>query len=219
MVMFFVFLVGLVLGAMVAWLWYSSRDDGRRERFDDVLDLEQDIIRAAMFSGGRVTALGVRSRRRFGVADIEDHLRFLHANGFCESELTADGQHVFVFRAFDDAPMRAMAIEKTIFLLARANHGVVDAGQLVRETELSYLEARRMLEGMAAQRICEPAGEPDVYRFFVTHERAAPQRLAPAREVGEPPAMLSVPGEENRFEVDAETGVASPRSDLSATER
>lgn len=157
------------LGGVVATsAFYRKRIEEHREANAEI---ERDIIRAAIQCGGRITALDVRSGRARSIEAVERELRRLHANGYCENDLTADGHTVYVFRAFDEAPQRALRIEAMVLQIARLYRGFVEVSKIAAETELSYVEARRLLDDMSDQGICEPTENPDVYRFFPSHGR------------------------------------------------
>src|SRR5262249_38787510 len=153
----------LAFGAGVAATsaWFRNQV---REQADIASELERAVINAAFQHGGRITALDVRAPRGFGLAAIEGELRRLHTAGYCESDLTADGHPVFVFPEFDDQPQRALRIESLILQMARTGRGNLDVSKVAAETELSYVEARRLLESMTEQGICEPTENPDTYR-------------------------------------------------------
>lgn len=165
-----VFLLGVFVGRALQALGPGRRGDVTGE-------LERDIIRAAMQRGGRVTALDVRPRQAVSLAEIEDHLRSLHAQGYCHSDITREAYPVYIFPAFDDAPLRALQIEKKIIRLARNNGGVVHVSAVAVETDLSYLDARHVLDEMVAEGICEPSEEADAYRFFPPRLLGESERL------------------------------------------
>lgn len=142
-----------------------------REASASAAELERDVVRAAMQCGGRITALDVRSTHGRSLADVEDQLRRLHAHGYCESDVTSDGQLVYVFPAFDEAPRRALKIESQILQLARSRKGLVDVSKIAADTDLSYVEARELLDRMCEAGICEPTERSDTYRFFPERQR------------------------------------------------
>jgi hypothetical protein len=81
---------------------------------------------------------------------------------------------VYLFREFDEEPQRALRLEAVVLQMARLREGFVDVSKVAAETELSYVEARRMLDGMAEQGICQPTANPDTYRFFSSTNRTTP---------------------------------------------
>ena len=166
--LFFVAIVSFLAGVVSTAAFYRSQI---REANESAAELERDIIRAAMQCGGRITALEVRSARGRSLADVEEQLRRLHANGYCESDLTHDGRLIYVFPSFDEAPVRALRLESHILQLARARNGLVDVSKIAAETELSYVEARRLLDRMCDEGICEPTEHSDTYRFFPERQR------------------------------------------------
>ena len=164
------FLMSLAFAAGVgaASAWYRARI---REFSDVSAELERAVIRAAVQRGGRITALDVRPPPGVGLADVEAELRRLHAAGYCESDLTADGHPVYVFPEFDEEPQRALRLEASILQMARMGKGLLEVSKVAAETELSYVEARRLLDGMSEQGICEKTENPDAYRFFASRGR------------------------------------------------
>jgi hypothetical protein len=162
-------LIAFAAGAVAATAFLQSR---LRAVSEASAELERAVVRAAMLRGGRITALDVRPPSALTLADVESQLRRLHADGYCESDLTSDGHPVYIFAEFDEAPQRALRLESEILQMARARHGLVDVSKIASETDLSYVEAREMLDRMAAQGICEPTDSSDTYRFFPTRDRA-----------------------------------------------
>ena len=158
----------LVLLAFVLGLLAGRALTGFRlaEASEEARELERDIIRAAMHLGGRITALDVRTRLARSVEEIEERLRQLHVRGYCESEMAPSGRVTYVFPAFDEAPVRALQLEKQILRLAKRHGGHLTAGTVTVETDLSYHEARQVLDEMAEDGICERSGEADSYRFL-----------------------------------------------------
>jgi hypothetical protein len=136
-----------------------------------------------MMHGGRITALDVKPRRAVPVEAIEERLRALHRLGHCESSLSDDGHHAYVFKNFDDAPQRAVAIEKRILMLAETHSGNVTARAVALATDLSYAESRRWLEHMVEQQICFRTDVPDHYTFDAP-PRAGGQQEPAARTLG-----------------------------------
>jgi hypothetical protein len=164
LVAIFAFLIGVIATSA----FYRNQI---REASATASELERDVIRAAMQCGGRITAIDVRETHGRSLADVEEQLRRLHARGYCESDVTNEGQVVYVFPAFDEAPRRALRIESQILQLARARNGLVDVSKIAADTELSYLEARSLLDRMCDAGICEPTERSDTYRFFPERER------------------------------------------------
>jgi hypothetical protein len=174
----------LFLLIAVAAIWLAVWQAKLRAQAEHRVELERDVIRAAMLRAGRITAIDVKTRLPNAVDEIEECLRTMHRQGYCESEVTEDGRHVYIFGAFDDAPQRALALEKNILRLAQIQNGVVRVPAVALSTDLSYLEARRVLEEMAAHGICTAAEEPDTF-YFVGHPGARPEGAVPGGE--EPP--------------------------------
>lgn len=166
-----------IAGVLVTRAWYRRL----LASAETASGLERDIVRAAMQRGGRITALDVRSRDAHSVEVVEQHLRRLHARGYCESDLAHEGHPVYVFSAFDEAPMRALRVEKQILRLARDSGGVVLVGRVAVETDLAFLEARQFLDKMVEDGICAAGGEPDSYIFAPSSQLAAPPRVEPPR--------------------------------------
>ena len=163
-------LICVATGALVYATWQAKR----HARALAEVELERDIIRAAMLCRGQITALDVKTRHPSSVAEIETRMRSLASSGYCERRLVDDGQQVYVFQAFDDAPLRALALERQILLLAQLHNGRVPVLSVVRALDLSYAEARRKLEDMAAQKICSATGEHDVFWFYTASDSDAP---------------------------------------------
>ena len=163
-------IIAYLAGVVTTAVFYRNRI---QEASEAAADLERDVVRAAFQHGGRITALDVRSSRGRSLAEIEKLLRSMHTDGYCEADLSADGHPIYVFPAFDDAPQRALRIESEILQMARARGGLVDVSKIAAETELSYVEARRLLEQMCEQGICEPTASSDTYRFFPERGRIA----------------------------------------------
>jgi hypothetical protein len=160
-------------GVAAASAWFRGR---LREQATDVEELERAVVRAAFQHGGRITALDVRAPRGFVLAEVESELRRLHTAGYCESDLTPDGHPVYVFPEFDEQPQRALRLVALILQLARTGRGLLDVSKVAAETELSYLEARRLLDSMSEQGICQPTGDPDTYRFFASRDSSTVER-------------------------------------------
>lgn len=95
----------------------------------------------------------------------------MHSAGHCDNELSPDGSPIYIFRAFDEEPVRVHRLESEILRMARQHSGLVDVSKVASETELSYVEARRKLDEMSEQGICEPTENPDTYRFFPSRGR------------------------------------------------
>ena len=163
-------IIAYVAGVVTTATFYRNRI---REASESAAELERDIVRAAVQHGGRISAIDVRPSRGRSLADVEVELRRMHAHGYCESELTHDGRPIYVFPAFDEAPQRALRIESLILQVARARNGLVDVSKIAAETELSYADARRVLDMMCEQGICEPTDSSDTYRFFPQRHRLA----------------------------------------------
>jgi hypothetical protein len=161
-------ILAFVAGIITTSAFYRNQI---REASASAAELERDVVRAAMQCGGRISALDVRSTHGRSLADVEDQLRRLHAHGYCESDVTADGQLVYVFPAFDEAPRRAVRIEGLILQHARARNGLVDVSKIAADTEISYAEARELLDRMCQAGICEPTERSDTYRFFPERQR------------------------------------------------
>jgi hypothetical protein len=159
----FLMIIAFGAGAAAASAWYRNEV---REQASIASELERAVVNAAFQHGGRISALDVRAPRGFGLAAIEAELRRLHASGYCESDLTPDGHPIFVFPDFDDQPQRALRLESAILQMARTGRGMLDVSKVAAETDLSYVEARRLLASMSEQGICEPTDNPDTYRFF-----------------------------------------------------
>ncbi len=141
-----------------------------RRSTEAAAELERAVIRAAMLRGGRITALDVRPPAQFALTDVEAQLRRMHTEGYCENDLTSDGRPIYVFSEYDEAPQRALRLESLILQMARTHQGFVDVSKIAAETELSYLEARRLLDEMTGKGICEPTERADTYRFFARRE-------------------------------------------------
>lgn len=161
-------IIAFLAGTGAASAFYRSR---LRELASASAELERAVVRAARQCGGRITALDVPPPNGLALADVEAQLRRMHADGYCESDLTAEGHPVFVFPEFDEAPRRAHKLESEIMQMARVRKGLVDVSKIAAETELSYVEARRLLDRMAEEGICERTENPDTYRFFASRER------------------------------------------------
>jgi hypothetical protein len=161
--------LGFTAGVVSAATWFRQSIQLRDEAAGE---LERDIIRSAIQHGGRITALDVRSRSAPSLEAVEQRLRALHTAGYCESDLDEENRPIYIFPAFDEAPLRAVRLEKQVLSLARRGDGVVDVGGLTVETDLTYVEARHMLEKMREDGICEPADQPDTYRFFLQRSHA-----------------------------------------------
>lgn len=162
-------LVFLVAMLLVICGWLASVVVSQRQRLDQAeqsAQVERAIVRAAVQRGGRITALDVRNAGDVGIADIEQQLRRLQASGYCESDLTADGQTMYIFPSFDDAPIRARRLEKQVLQLAKASGGIVRLSTIATDTELTYADARQMVSSMRDEGICEPTDDPDAFRFF-----------------------------------------------------
>ena len=158
----------------IAAIWIATWQAKLREQVERRAELERDIIRSATLCAGRITALDVKTRVPNAIDAIEECLRKLHRQGYCESEVTSDGRHLYIFGAFDDAPQRARALEKVILRIAQIHDGIVRVPAVVLDTELSYLEVRALLDGMAQNGICWPLEEPDAYWFSTPGGGARP---------------------------------------------
>lgn len=159
----------LIAVLLVLCGWLASVVVSQRERLDAAeqsAQVERAIVRAAVQRGGRITALDVRQAGDAGIAEIEKQLRRLQASGYCESDLTPDGQTIYIFPAFDDAPIRARRLEKQVLQLAKTTGGLVRLSTIATETELTYVDARQMLHSMREAGICEATEDPDAFRFF-----------------------------------------------------
>jgi hypothetical protein len=164
-------LVFLVAMLLVICGWLASVVISQRQRLDaaeESAQVERAIVRAAVQRGGRITALDVRQAGDVGIAEIEKQLRRLSASGYCESDLTPDGQTFYIFPAFDDAPIRARRLEKQVLQLAKTTGGLVRLSTIATETELTYVDARQMMHSMREAGICEATDDPDAFRFFRT---------------------------------------------------
>lgn len=162
-------LVFLIAMLLVICGWLASVVMSQRQRLDAAeqsAQVERAIVRAAVQRGGRITALDVRNAGDVGIADIERQLRRLQAQGYCESDLTADGQTIYIFPSFDDAPIRARRLEKQVLQIAKTTGGLVRLSTIATETELTYVDARQMMETMREAGICEATDDPDAFRFF-----------------------------------------------------
>jgi hypothetical protein len=167
MTILFLMLISFVCGAGAATAVFRSR---LREQSEASAELERAVVRAAMLRGGRITALDVRPPRDWGLADVERELRRMHGAGYCESDLSSEGHAIYVFPEFDDSGQRARKLESEILQMARTHRGLVDVSKVAAETELTYVEARRMLDELARQGICEPTESADTYRFFARRQ-------------------------------------------------
>ncbi len=161
-------IIAFLGGAASASAWHRSRAKSIAEAS---ADLERAVIRAAFQCGGRITALDVRPPRDTTLAEVEAQLRRMHVAGHCDNELSPDGSPIYIFRAFDEEPVRVHRLESEILQMARRHEGLVDVSKIASETELSYVEARRKLDEMSEQGICEPTENPDTYRFFPSRGR------------------------------------------------
>ena len=161
-------IIAFLGGAASASAWHRSRS---RSIAEASAELERAVIRAAFQCGGRITAIDVRPPRDTTLAEVEAELRRMHAAGHCDNELAADGMAVYIFRAFDEEPQRAQRLESQILQMARLRHGLLDVSKIAAETDLTYVEARRKLDEMSEQGICEPTENPDTYRFFPSRGR------------------------------------------------
>jgi len=149
--------------------WLASVVVSQQQRLnaaEQQAQIERAIVRAAVQRGGRITALDVRNAGDVGIADIEQALRRLMSQGYCESDITADGQTIYIFPSYDDAPERARRLEKQVLQLAKSTGGLVRLSMVATETELTYADARRMLHTMYEAGICESTDDPDAFRFF-----------------------------------------------------
>ncbi|HQR39368.1 MAG TPA: hypothetical protein PLF26_13325 [Blastocatellia bacterium] len=160
--------VAYAAGVISSAVWFRKQIHLRDEAAGE---LERDIIRNAIQHGGRITALDVRSRSAESLEAVEVRLRALHSAGYCESDLDDEGRPIYIFPAFDEAPLRAVRLEKQVLSLARRCEGIVQVSSLTVETDLSYVEARQLLEKMREDGICEPAETPDTFRFFSVRTR------------------------------------------------
>src|SRR5262245_7206885 len=97
--------------AAVGALQYEARHSALRGHIERTARLERAILRAALYHRGRITAVDVDNRNAGTLAQIEDQLRIMHAQGHCESEFTSDGRHVYCFGSFDDSALRAAAVQ------------------------------------------------------------------------------------------------------------
>lgn len=159
----------ILLIAVCVWLTVVVFNQRKLlDRAEQAALVERAIIRAAVQRGGRITALDVRNAGDAGLDDIEFHFRRMHAQGYCESELTTDGQTLYIFPAYDDAPIRARRLEKQVLQLAKTTGGLVRLSTIATETELTYVDARQMVHHMREAGICEPTDDPDAFRFFRT---------------------------------------------------
>ncbi len=186
----------LILFATAGAVWYGVWQAEERQKVERQIELERHVIRAAMTRCGRVTAIEAAFGTSAGIAEIEECLRRLQQSGACDSELTADGQHIYIFRSFDDAPVRARAIEKEILRLAKIQNGDVRISDLVLKTELSTAEAREWLEVMAAQTICQAVPGTEIFRFFSKPEedaRPGYSEQSVERPVEPPPTVAPPP--------------------------
>jgi hypothetical protein len=182
-----IFVTLLALIAAAGAFLVASRQNVLRHRVERDAVLERAILRAAMHNRGRVTAVDVETRGEGTLAEVEDRLRSLYAQGHCESEVTHDGRHVYLFTAYDDSQMRIAAVQKQIFLQAKIHGGFVDLTKTSMLTELTYQQVRDVLEAMVEDGLCRHADEPAVYWFpsLSARERVA---LPPGGEEDAPQA-------------------------------
>lgn len=165
----------LAILAAIGALRYATRQATLREEAERQATIDRAILRAAMMLRGRVTAIDVETRSVGTLTEIEDRLRVLHARGHCESELSFDGRHVYVFGSFDDTYQRIAAVQKNIFLQAKIHHGYVDLTKAAMSTDLTYQQVRDVLEQMVQDGLCQRADEPATYWFptFAPREQLA----------------------------------------------
>lgn len=208
------FIIAFLLGVAV----YHSFGIARLQaQVDERHQIERDILRAAMQCGGRITAIDVRTRLACSIEDVERHLRMLHAAGYCESELSRDGNHLYIFKAFDDAPMRAQVLEKYILQIAHRHDGVVLVAQVAMETDLNYVQSRELLYEMADDKMCERISD-DAFRFFPSRKHVSGALSAPlnngeqTRDATRLP-LAAIPDQisEDGYEVDESTGIIRVR--------
>lgn len=162
-------LIFLIAMLLVICGWLASVVLSQRVRLDHAeqsSQVERAIVRAAVQCGGRITALDVRNAGDVGISEIEAQLRRLMSQGYCESDLTADGQTIYIFPSYDDAPIRARRLEKQVLQLAKSTGGLVRLSTVATETELTYVDARTMMQTMREAGICEATEDPDAFRFF-----------------------------------------------------
>lgn len=183
----------LILGGV---MWYAIQQAQLRGDIERMAELERQIIRMALMRNGRITALDIHTRPPESVEVIEGCLRRLQRDGYCDSELTPEGHHIYIFRSFDDTPVRTKAIEKEILRLAKIFNGVVRPGTVALRTELTYSEARLWLEEMVQQRICQPHPElPDGYLFpefaLLQSQDSSPAQPVPSLTGSVPSAATS----------------------------
>jgi hypothetical protein len=171
----------IALLAAAGALHYATRQSALRENAERCARLERAILRAAMLNRGRITAVDVETRNVGTVSEVEDRLRSLFAQGHCDSEITSDGRHVFVFSSYDDSPLRLAAVQKQIFLHAKIHDGYVDLTRTALSTDLTYQQVRAVLEEMTDDGLCCRTDEPATYWFpsLATTQRHA---LTPARD-------------------------------------
>jgi hypothetical protein len=151
---------------VIAALAYRLRLATRRADADARRrELENFILMTALRQGGHVTAVEIAARAPETVEEVETTLRELQRIGVCDSELTGDGRHVYIFRSFDDAPQRARTLEKNILWVAKACRAPVTPGDVALRTELSFDESRLWLDDMARRGLCRVVA-PDRCEFF-----------------------------------------------------
>jgi len=178
--------------AILAAVWalrYATRQASLLAETERQANIDRAILRAAMMLRGRVTAVDVETRNVGTIEEIEDRLRVLHARGHCESELSFDGRHVYLFGSFDDSYLRISAVQKQIFLQAKIHGGYVDLTRTAMATDLTYQQVRDVLEQMVEDGLCVHADAPATYWFpsFVRREALA----LPEGDVSEDPRPLA----------------------------
>jgi hypothetical protein len=157
------FLLFLSVVANAALVYYAYTERASRLGFERRAEIERFILRQAMYSRGRVSAVEVAARSPFALALVEAKLREMAAENQCLSDLDEQGRAVYVFPQFDDSAERRGALEREILLTARRYGGELSVEELAMETNLTLDESRAWLSAMAARGACAEAGER--YRF------------------------------------------------------
>jgi hypothetical protein len=209
----FFFLTFVAIGALA----FAAYQAHLRELIERRAALQRDVIRAAMVHCGRITALDVRPSFKQQVGEIEACLREMHRDGWCTSELTADGKHVYTFDAFDDTHQRLAKLEKHILQLALIHSGRLRVSNVAMTTDLTYVEARRLLDEMVELGICSRSSRHDEYHFEPAESSEAARSwvkeyrsIAPRPPVVQDPEVLVV-ADDLDLEVDQSTGLLHRR--------
>ncbi len=160
----FLLLLSLIGNALALYYAYTQR--AARLGFEQRAEAERAILRQAMYTRGRLTAVEVAARSHLSLAVIEQTLREMAASNQCFSDLDEDGRAIYLFPQFDDEPRRREATEREILRTARLHNGELSVEELALATELNLSEARQWLAAMAARGICTPTGKTgERYRF------------------------------------------------------